>query len=390
MAEPSFLKIHEVTMIFPGAVALQNVSVDVERAEILGVVGENGAGKSTLMKILAGAYPVGSYQGEVLLEGQRLEFHSVAQAESIGIVRIPQELNIVPEFTVAEYVLLNHEPRRFGVIDRRKMLDETRRLLTNFEVDIDPNTPMKALGTAQQQFVEIIRALSKNARLVVLDEPTASLSTRESAHLFERLRHLKRRGVTCLYVSHRLSEVLDLTDRVFVLRDGRPVGLDKTANLSHDLVVSMMLGRDIEELFPKEAAEAGEILLEISNFRVPHPADPERRVVDDVSLQVRAGEVVGLFGLVGAGRTELVMALFGAWPLPPEGEVRLQGRPVWLSTPGRAIAAGVALLTEDRKRFGLIPVWDVEENITLASLASLSRAGVIQKRLSRRLAERYV
>jgi D-xylose transport system ATP-binding protein len=389
MSQVRFLQIRDVTMVFPGVVALENVNLEVSHGEILGVVGENGAGKSTLMKILAGAYPAGSYEGEVLLADRRLEFHSVADAEAMGIVLIPQELNVVPEFTVAEYVFLNREPRRWGVIDRRRMLDETRLLLADFDLDIDPHTPMKALGTAQQQLVEIVRALSKNARLVILDEPTASLSIRESGHLFERLREIRQRGVTCLYVSHRLAEVLDLADRVFVLRDGQAVGLDDTAALSQERVVSMMLGRDIKELFPKELAELGETLLELVNFSVPDPQNPERRVVDGVSLRVRAGEVLGLFGLVGAGRTELVMALFGAWPLKPEGSVRVGGRDVRLSDPEEAISAGIALLTEDRKRYGLIPAWDVEENITLASLGLLSRAGVIQKGASRQLAARY-
>jgi ABC-type sugar transport system ATPase subunit len=390
MSEARFLEIRDVTMAFPGVVALENVSVAASRGEILGVVGENGAGKSTLMKILAGVHPSGSYQGDVLLEAVRLDFDGVADAEAVGIVLIPQELNVVPEFTVAEYIFLNREPRRFLVINRSEMVEATIRLLADFDLDISPDTPMKALGTAQQQLVEIVRALSKNARVVILDEPTASLSVRESSHLFERLRDLKRRGVTCLYVSHRLSEVLALADRVFVLRDGRPVGLDDSAGLSHARVVSMMLGRDLEDLFPKVTAMIGETLLELVDFGVRDPEAPEKRIVEGVNLELRAGEVLGLFGLVGAGRTELVMALFGAWPLAPDGDVRVRGRSVRVATPEQAISAGIALLTEDRKRYGLIPAWDVEENITLASLAKLSRVGLLRRDASRELAEHYV
>jgi D-xylose transport system ATP-binding protein len=270
------------------------------------------------------------------------------------------------------------------------MVVETRRLLADFGLDLDPNTPMKALGTAQQQLVEIASALSKNARILILDEPTASLSVRESRHLFERLRELKRRDVTCLYVSHRLSEVLALADRVFVLRDGRPVGLEDAAALDQGRVVSMMLGRDLDELLPKEVAQLGDPLLELVDFAVPDPVRRDKPVVEGVDLTVRAGEVVGLYGLIGAGRTELVMALFGAWPLPPSGEIRVEGRGVRFANPEQAVRAGVALLTEDRKRYGLIPAWDVEENITLASLGGLSRAGVIRRRESRELAQSYV
>jgi len=390
MAQTPLLEIRNATMVFPGSVALRDVSATVHAGEILGVVGENGAGKSTLMKILAGVYPAGSYVGEIFLEGRQLELHTIAQAEELGVVLIPQELNVVPEFTVAEYILLNREPRRFGVISRRRMLERTQRLLDEFELEIDRETPMKALGTAQQQLVEIIKALSKSARVLILDEPTASLSIRESEHLFAQLRELRRRGVTCLYVSHRLGEVLSLADRVLVLRDGELVGLDDAAGLSQERVVSMMLGRNIEELFPKERTEPGETLLEVRDFSVPHPEQPAKRVVDGVNLELRAGEVLGVFGLVGAGRTELAMALFGAWPLPPEGEVRIRGRQVRVSSPRAAIQSGIALLTEDRKRYGLIPVWNVEQNLTLASFAGLSKLGVIQSGPSRRLARAYV
>jgi D-xylose transport system ATP-binding protein len=377
-------------MAFPGALALDEVSADLREGEILGVVGENGAGKSTLMKILAGVYPAGSYDGTVQLDGQLLELHDVAQAEAIGIVLIPQELNVVPEFAVAEYLLLNREPRRFGVISRRRMIRTTARLLREFELDIDPEMPLKDLGTAHQQLVEITKALSKRARVVILDEPTSSLSIRESEHLFDRLRELKRHGVSCIYVSHRLSEVLAVADRVLVLRDGRAVGLHDARTLTEQRVVSMMLGRDIEDLLPKASAEQGATLLETRNFSVPHPTRPGRSVVDDVSLEVRAGEVVGLFGLVGAGRTELAMALFGAWPVTPKGEVRIAGRPVRVTSPQAAIRAGLALLTEDRKRYGLVPNWSVEENLTLASFRSLSKLGVIRTARSRRLARAYV
>jgi ABC-type sugar transport system ATPase subunit len=384
------LSIDQVTMTFPGALALDRVSATLNRAEILGVVGENGAGKSTLMKILAGVYPAGTYEGSVLFDGTLLELQNVAQAEAIGIVLIPQELNVVPEFTVAEYVLLNREPRRLGVINRRAMIRTTAMLVREFELAIDPETPMKELGTAHQQLVEIVKALSKRARVVILDEPTSSLSIRESEHLFERLRELKRQSVSCIYVSHRLNEVLGLADRVLVLRDGEAVGLQPTAKLTQERVVSMMLGREIDDLLPKEAAESGETLLETRNFSVAHPTRPDRQVVDDVNLEVRSGEVVGLFGLVGAGRTELAMALFGAWPVPPRGEVRVSGRPVQVSTPAAAIESGLALLTEDRKRYGLVPQWSVEENLTLASFGALSRLGVIRRARSRRLARAYV
>jgi D-xylose transport system ATP-binding protein len=385
-----FLAARGITKVFPGAAALVNVSLTAGRGEIVGIVGENGAGKSTLMKIIAGVYPAGNFEGEVELAGQKLELHDTAAAEAAGIVMIPQELNPVPEMTVAENIFLNREPLRFGVVSTARMNRQAREVLMDFELNIDPTAQMKTLGIARQQLVEIAAALSKKARILILDEPTSALSIHETENLFERLRELRARGVTCLYVSHRLAEVLELADRAFVLRDGRVSGDEPRAKLTHGTIVSMMLGRSIENPYPRKSGPPGDAVLEVKGFTVPYPDQPAKNVVEGVSFHVRSGEILGIFGLMGAGRTELLTALFGAWPVEPLGEVRVHGKRVRLTSPRQAIRAGIALLTEDRKRDGVVATWDVATNISLASLDHVSKVGVVRRRAETALAQYYV
>jgi D-xylose transport system ATP-binding protein len=324
------------------------------------------------------------------MDGQPLRLRGVPDAEAKGIVMIPQELSVVKEMSIAENIFLNREPSRFGVINTARMRRDAAALLRDFDLDVEPELPMKVVRIAKQQLVEIAKALVKSARLIILDEPTSALSSVESEHLFSRLRQLKQRGITCLYVSHRINEVLALADRVVVLRDGRRVGSDEIHRLNHTKIVSMMLGRDVVELYPVEPHPLGDVILELENFSVPHVEFPDRNIVESINLQLRTGEVLGLFGLMGAGRTELVTALFGAWPVEPHGQVRIRGKPVRLRSPIDAIRAGMALLTEDRKRFGLVMSMDVQENITLGSLARLSRMGLIDSRAETEVARSYV
>ena len=389
-AKAGLLEAHRVTKTFPGVIALREVSESFQPGEIVGIVGENGAGKSTLMKILAGLYPFGSFEGELRLDGHLLRLRGVPDAERNGIVMIPQELSVVKEMSIAENIFLNREPGQFGVIDTARMRREAAALLSDFDLDVEPDIPMKELRIAKQQLVEIAKALVKSARLIILDEPTSALSSVESEHLFSRLRQLKERGITCLYVSHRINEVLALADRVVVLRDGRRVGSEEINKLSHTKIVSMMLGRDVLELYPLQPHPLGDVILELQNFSVPYVEFPDRNAVESINLQLRAGEVLGLFGLMGAGRTELVTALFGAWPVEPHGQVSIRGKPVRLKSPIDAIRAGMALLTEDRKRFGLVMSMDVQQNITLGSLARLSRMGLIDHHAETDLALSYV
>jgi D-xylose transport system ATP-binding protein len=384
------LDARNITKAFPGVAALQGVNLAADAGEIVAIVGENGAGKSTLMKILAGVYPTGSFEGEVRLDGQPLHLRHVPDAEARGIVMIPQELSPVKEMSVAENVFLNREPTRFGVIQTDLMRRETAGLLREFELDVDPAAAMKTIRIAKQQLIEIAKALSKRARVIVLDEPTSALSPVESGHLFTRLRELKRAGMTCLYVSHRIAEVLEVADRVVVLRDGLVVGQDAVDNLNETTLISMMLGRAAGELYPREAHTRGVVVLELRDVSVP-PVEPGlRNVVQDVNLRLHAGEILGLFGLMGAGRTELVMALFGAWPVPPAGEIRVRGKRVPVESPIDAIRAGLALLTEDRQRYGLVATLDVRRNISLGSLKHLTRLGVIDEQAEADLAETYV
>ena len=384
------LEARSVSKDFPGVRALRDVTATFGRGEIVAVVGENGAGKSTLMKILAGAYPGGSFAGELIMDGQTLRLRNVPDAEAHGIVMIPQELSIVKEMSVAENMYLNQEPSRFGVINGRRMEREAAVALQSLGVDVDPHASIKTLRIAKQQLVAIAKALSKSARVIILDEPTSPLSLVESEQLFDHLRDLKRRGITCIYVSHRINEVLNLADRVVILRDGLLVGSEPTDDLSYMKVISMMLGRDVVELYRKQAHAIGEVVLELRDFSVPHLEVAGKNIVERVNLRLHAGEVLGLYGLMGAGRTELVTALFGAWPAEPHGEVRVRGERVHLRSPIDAIAAGMVLLTEDRGRYGLVMTLDVEQNISLSSLRSLSHMGLIDQRAETERAAEYV
>ena len=384
------LEMKGISKHFPGVRALDGVDLTAERGEIHALVGENGAGKTTLMRILAAVYPSGSYEGEMIIDGQLQEFRSVLDAEQAGVVMIPQILQVVPELTVGENVYLNREPTRYGVIQWEELYRNTEDLLSKFMIDAVPRGRMNALPVSKQQLVVIATAFSKKARIMILDEPTSSLTESETGLLFDSIRALKREGVTCIYISHRIQEVLQIADRVTVLRDGRLVGTEKIADLSHSRIVSMMVGREIKEMYPKVAHTIGEVALEARNLVARDPDVPGKVVVRDVSFQLRKGEILGLFGLVGSGRTEMVNAIFGTWTGRSSGELLIGGNPTSISTPQEAIALGMGLLTEDRHRYGLVQGMSVRENVSMACLDRLARMGVVDQSKERKLADGYV
>jgi D-xylose transport system ATP-binding protein len=372
------LSVEHASKRYAGVPVLRDVSLQADSGEIVAVVGENGAGKSTLMRILAGVIPSGEYEGEIRLGGVVHQFRGVRDAEEAGIVIIPQELAVVPEMTVAENLFRNREPGRFGLIDVPRMRAEAARILSEFGIDAAPDAKMRGLGIARQQLVEIAKALSKAARIVILDEPTAPLTLTEADRLFGRLRELRSRNHLCLYISHRLDEVLGLADRTIVLRDGALAGERSKAEATHDEIVRLMLGRSAGDIFPKARRTPGRDALRVDHLVVTDPVIESRRLVDDVSLAVRAGEIVGIFGLVGAGRTELAMSLFGKPPGPMAGRIVVDGVDVKLGSTRNAIRAGIALVTEDRKRFGLVPDMGVRSNLSLAGLSTVARHGLIE------------
>jgi D-xylose transport system ATP-binding protein len=362
----------EITKTFPGVRALDGVSFDLYGGELHALVGENGAGKSTLMKILAGVYPYSEYGGEIVIEGEVQRFSGVRDAEHAGIAVIFQELSLVKDMTVGENIFLGREPSRFGVIRWEELYRRARQLLEDLHLPIDPQLPIRNLGIGQQQLVEIAKALSHEARILVLDEPTAALTGAEVETLFGILNRLRARGVGMVYISHKLDEVFRMGDRISVLRDGRTVGTNRASDLTEAQVITRMVGREVGDIFPAVDHAQGEVIFEVRNMTIEDPAVADKKLVEDISFSVRRGEVLGIAGLMGAGRSDLLMGIFGAHAGRVSGEIRIAGRRVRITSPAEAISHGLAFVTEDRKRFGLVLDQTILNNMTLAGLQRIS------------------
>jgi D-xylose transport system ATP-binding protein len=368
----TILEMREITKSFPGVKALDGVTFDLRHGEVHALVGENGAGKSTLIKILAGVYPHGEYGGEIVLDGSSRAFGSVSDSERAGIAVIFQELSLVKDLSVAENIFLGREPRRFGIINWEELYGRAQQFLDSLHLAIDPLTPVRNLGIGQQQLVEIAKALSQNARIVVLDEPTAALTDAEVETLFGILNDLRARGVAMIYISHKLDEVFRLSDRTTVLRDGRTIDTNATTDTDEAEVIAKMVGRAVDQIFPETRHDRGETIFEARHVTVEDPSVPGKLLVNDVSLSARKGEVLGIAGLMGSGRSELLMAIFGAHAGRRSAEIFINGSQVQIKNPGDAINRGIGFVTEDRKRYGLILDQTILRNMTLAGLRRLS------------------
>jgi ribose transport system ATP-binding protein len=377
----SFFRVENISKAFPGVKALSDVSFDVAAGEVHALVGENGAGKSTLMKIMSGVYQPDA--GQLVWEGQPVVLRTPQDAQARGIRIIYQEFNLLPDLTVAENILLNREPRtRLGLIDWRAMNAQASALLAQLQTDIPPTLPASALSVAQQQMVEIAKSLADDARLIIMDEPTAALNALEVEHLFAVIARLKSAGAGIIFISHRLEEVLHISDRVTVLKDGAVVATHPTSALTKPQIVTLLVGRDLKDIFPARTAPAtAEPLLEVSGIQ----SDALR----DVSFQIRPGEIVGFAGLEGQGQRELGRALFGLEPLRA-GTISMQGARVHIGSPRDAIRAGIALVSDDRKKDGLALKLSVRENIALPNLPMFSRGGMVSRRAERSAAERMI
>ncbi|HSI10751.1 MAG TPA: sugar ABC transporter ATP-binding protein [Chthoniobacter sp.] len=371
-----------ITKTFPGVIALKDVSLDLRAGEIHALCGENGAGKSTLIKLLSGLHPHGSYEGELLVDDRPAHFHGIADAERAGLAVIYQELALIDEMSVAENIFLGAAPRRGPFIDWSKLHHDARALLQRFGVAIDPATPLRRLGVGEKQLVEIVKALAKDSRILILDEPTAALAEHEVQTLLTILRDLRSRGLSCIYISHRLDEVFALADRITILRDGATVWTKAAADTTKADVISAMVGRKITDLFPQKRPSAmshsSAAILKVRSLSVTDPHTHQPRL-HDISFTVTPGEVLGLGGLMGAGRTELLMHLFGAWGERRSGEVELNGAPLPPLKPHEILLRGLALVSEDRRRYGLVLPESIGFNLSLSSLRQLVRGGLLDQ-----------
>ena len=375
MLNDIILDIRNVTKEFPGVVALDKVSIQIKRGEIHGICGENGAGKSTLMMILKGVYPWGEYDGEILYEGKelKLENRSIRQASDEGIAIVYQELTLVPNMTVGENVFLGREPKTKTGINWNKLFADTQQILDKYHLDIDANELVKNLGVGKMQMTEIAKALSENAKILILDEPTSALSEEETERLMEILRVLKSHGVTCIYITHKLSELFKITDTVTVLRDGRVITSQPTNQMNEEMLIGQMVGRKMKERFPKSQRKPGKEIFQVQELHAIDPDDSSHEVVKGVSFNLREGEILGIAGLMGSGRTELVSTLFGEYGKIHSGKVLLDGEEIEISSANRSMKNGISLVPEDRKKFGLILIQTIQKNISLANLDQFSK-----------------
>ncbi|MEA5014763.1 MAG: ATP-binding cassette domain-containing protein [Candidatus Limiplasma sp.] len=387
------LEMRNITKCFPGVMALDNVSFRVKRGEVHCLVGENGAGKSTLIKVLSGVYPYGSYEGDIVIHDAVQKFHTISDSEKMGIAIIYQELALIPELSIYENIFFGNEIMRGRSIDWNETIVRAKALMDRVGLKADPSTPVKMLGIGKQQLVEIAKALSKNAEILIFDEPTASLNESDSQNLLSLIRELRCSGVTCIMISHKLKEIISIADTITVLRDGKSICSMDVA-LHHPCegdIIHNMVGRELADIYPKrKGVHIGDVCFEIRNWTAVDKKK-DRVILDDVHLNVRRGEIVGLQGLMGAGRTELALSIFGNTPgyKIVSGEILLEGKPVDTRSPSSVIDAGIAYVTEDRKGNGLVLMQSIRYNITLANLSALCPGLAIEQNKEIQIADEF-
>ncbi|MEV6346848.1 multiple monosaccharide ABC transporter ATP-binding protein [Actinoplanes sp. NPDC051851] len=386
----TILRMSGITKTFPGVKALQDVNLEVRRGEILSICGENGAGKSTLMKVLSGVYPTGTYDGSIEYDGETCQFSGIRDSEHKGIVIIHQELALAGNLSIAENIFLGNEQAKGGWIDWNKTNAAADELLRRVGLAESAVTPVINLGVGKQQLVEIAKALSKDVKLLILDEPTAALNDDDSAHLLGLLSGLRDEGITCVIISHKLNEVMSISDRVTILRDGKTIWTEETAKLTEDKIISGMVGRDLEHRYPEHDSTIGDEVLRIEDWTVFSPTQPDRALVNKANLTLRRGEIVGLAGLMGAGRTELAMSVFGrSYGVNISGRLVKDGKEIQARSVQEAIKHGLAYATEDRKRYGLNLIEDIKRNISAAALGKLAKRGWVDGNEEHKVADEF-
>lgn len=383
------LCVKEITKIFPGVVALDKVSLELNKGEILSLVGENGAGKSTLMKILSGAYPFGTYTGEILVDENPVEIHNAQSAEKCRIGMIPQELNIQLDMTAAENIMLGHWPKRKnGLIHWKALKSQAKEALQTLNVDIDLDIQMRSLNASMQQLVCIARALVQKPSILILDEPTAALTLEETHNLMEIIRKLKSDGISCIYISHKLDEVFEISDRIIVMRNGCVVSEYSKEDILPNKIITDMIGREMDTFYPQSDKTFGEVLFRVEHMVVPHPYAPNKNIIDGVSFEIKKGEILGLSGLVGSGRSELLRAVYGALPRS-DGTIYMDGKKCNNQDPREAIKNGLFMVSEDRKHDGFVGTMTIRDNMTLSILDKVSKLSFIKKKEEVQIVKRF-
>lgn len=388
MKDEIILEMRNITKRFPGVIALDNVSLTIYKGEIHSLCGENGAGKSTLMKVLSGSYPENSYEGEIWVNGQQCHFKSPLDSEHAGIGMIYQEISMHLDMSIAENLFLGKWPLKNGGIDWGKMNNKAAEYLELVGLKIDPTINLRQLSASQQQLVSIARALSKNPQILVLDEPTSPLTKKEADCLFGILHQLKERGIACILITHKMDEVFTHSDRVTVIRDGKTISSHPLQEISSQDIIRDMVGREITNFYPKEKVEIGSTILRVQDISVKHPSIPDKNIIENVSFELHKGEILGLAGLVGVGRSELVNAIFGIKGRVG-GEIYIHEKRVNIKSPRDAINCGIALVTEDRKKDGIVAGMSISENITLPNLPLVSAKGIIKLSKERKFSKAF-
>ncbi len=374
------LEMRHVTKRFPGVIALDDVNMDLKRGEILGICGENGAGKSTLMKVLSGSYSNREYEGEIVIDGQVQKFENVAMAQNAGIEMVYQEMNMMLDGSVAENLFVGNLPGKGGWVDYKTLYADTRKLLNRVSLDVDPAKPVRPLNSGQMQMLSLMRAVAKNPRILVLDEPTTALTDSEVEIMMKLLNELRDSGISCIYISHKLEEIYRLCDRVLVLRDGHTISCYNIGEVVQSTLIEEMVGRKVENLYPKTSHVQEEEVFRVEHLSVPHPNIRGKYIVEDISFNLKKGEILGIGGLVGAGRSESLGAIFGQYTNHVKKEVYIEGKKVEINSPKDAIENGIGFVTEERKRNGIIWMLSIRENVSVASLGKLSRNGIMDEK----------
>ena len=377
----TILKMKHITKEFPGVKALDDVNFDLMPGEVLGICGENGAGKSTLMKVLSGSYPSGTYSGEIEIDGNNVQFKSIHDAQSCGIEMIYQEVNMMLDLSIAENMFVGNIHGKSCFVDSRRLYSDTAELLKKAKLDLSPRMKVRPLNSGQMQMIALMRAYAKNPRILVLDEPTSALTDTETETLMELLKELRAEGKAIIYISHKLSELYRLCDRLLVMRDGKTISCRPIAEVEEQRLVEEMVGREVKDLYPKQHVKIGEEVLRVENLTVPHPTIKGTNIVENISFSLRKGEILGIGGLVGAGRSEILGAIFGQYSSNVKKNVYLKGTKINIRSPQDAIRYGIGFITEERKLSGIVAPMSIRENMTLASLSDLPGKIILNRKV---------